>query len=330
MEVGNRQVGINDVGTNAAPLNGDVGRRVDTNVPPQPKAMGRFAPNQPPALARPPMVAAQGGRNSFPHPVAGSSEAPVMDPTTMDPRHLPPPANCQLAAVGLPLNPMRQYAQIPVAVRGGAVPVGQPENGGAHRGPVVRPQGQYASFPVSNRPVAQLAGRAASDPDQADRAPANQLGNRPVETPPNPLNGPGRRDLDQPAPMQNVGGAQMQPEQRAALEEHAVNLFRSKLEAAGLPQMGDDPDPRNDGYWTRATNEQRAQGQKIIHDTIAELSSAVNGLSGSNTQNSLLASLGNWAAQGTAMLQFQMEMAKAFIEILKSVGSMIAHAARPH
>jgi hypothetical protein len=132
------------------------------------------------------------------------------------------------------------------------------------------------------------------------------------------------------APELIVGGKPISADLRKALEDQSVNLLRSRLEAAGLKQMGDDPDPRNDGYWTTATNEQRAQGRKIIDGTIAELASALNGVGGSSAQNAALATLGNLAAQNTAMLQFQMEMAKAFIEILKSVGNLIAKAASPH
>jgi hypothetical protein len=43
-----------------------------------------------------------------------------------------------------------------------------------------------------------------------------------------------------------------------------------------------------------------------------------------------LTQAGNAFAQQTALNQFQLELTKALIEILKSIGNLIAKAASPH
>jgi hypothetical protein len=106
------------------------------------------------------------------------------------------------------------------------------------------------------------------------------------------------------------------------------------LERAGFPPSGEVKNPFRSEYWTNYTPTQIQQGQAHLNAAVNKLKSAeganylkeILGLS----ENDWLTQAGNAFAQQTALNQFQLELTKALIEILKSIGNLIAKAASPH
>jgi hypothetical protein len=137
------------------------------------------------------------------------------------------------------------------------------------------------------------------------------------------------------APVQNV--FETSPAE-AEKFENAHPLVRQaalkELDKAGFPPSAEDKNPFHAEYWAKYTPEQVAQGQAHLKETLTKL----EGPNGADHLKEILGlSASDWTTQagsalalGTAMNQFQLELTKALIEILKSIGNLIAKAASPH
>lgn len=187
------------------------------------------------------------------------------------------------------------------------------------------PEGIYHEVPVELR----VGGtNARGERSQADgRSPAHDV----APTPPQAKQVPA-------APLQPViPGSPISAADQAKMVSHVTEIFAHKLKEAGLgPKAGQTvTNPCDPAYFANFTDAERARVPAILDAAQQEVLrtyglNGANALGGANFANQLLGNAGIMFSQQNAMLQFEMEMAKAFTEILKAVGKLIADAARSH